>query len=167
MLRSWSMAGGKITPRWPAATARLISLTAAATEDVGTIHCGTKRELAAAHSSISQSLYARTQSRSSSFSPITANVSPPTPATDGYNTERSTAPASIDQPVIQTVDVALDVRDSIVPALPGEPVDPYPRMLDDVIVGAYDSGRRLHTNFQHERVASRSGGKMRNCPALM
>src|SRR5258706_8115887 len=47
---------GKITPRWPRATARLISAIAASTGQIGTRQCGMKRSLALAHSSISQSL---------------------------------------------------------------------------------------------------------------
>jgi hypothetical protein len=47
---------GITTPRCPRPTARLISFAAASTGASGTMHCGMKRGLSAAHSSISQSL---------------------------------------------------------------------------------------------------------------
>ena len=45
------------------------------------------------------------------------------------------------------------MRDSISPALPGEPVGPYLRMLDNVIVCAYESDGRFHGILCKEETA--------------
>src|SRR5262245_51802591 len=74
---------GRTTPRWPFATARLISFTVTSIGASGTMHCGMKRGLTAAHSSISQSLYACTHASSNSASASRPKVSPARPATDG------------------------------------------------------------------------------------
>ena len=55
-------APGMIAPLWPRPTARLASATAASIDPIGSIAWGMKRGLAAAHTSIIQSLYTRAHS---------------------------------------------------------------------------------------------------------